>query len=103
MLAANPKLCRLASPCVLVADRKYADAHPDVTAKFLSIYLRAADMLQHEPLESLVPEYRRFFMEWAGKDYSAELSLLDLQTHPVANLDEQLAMFDASKGQSKAQ
>lgn len=42
-------------------------------------------------------------MEWAGKDYSAELSLLDLQTHPVANLDEQLAMFDASKGQSKAQ
>ena len=103
VLAANPKLCRLASPCVLVADRKYADAHPDVTAKFLSIYLRAADMLQHEPLESLVPEYRRFFMEWAGKDYSAELSLLDLQTHPVANLDKQLAMFDASKGQSKAQ
>ena len=102
VLAANPKLCRLASPCVLVADRKYADAHPDVTAKFLSIYLRAADMLQHEPLESLVPEYRRFFMEWAGKDYSAELSLLDLQTHPVANLDKQLAMFDASKGQSKA-
>ena len=103
VLAGNPKLCKLASPCVLVADRKYADAHPDVTAKFLSIYLRAANMLQKEPLESLVPEYQRFFMEWAGKDYSAELSLLDLQTHPVANLDEQLAMFDASKGQSKAQ
>lgn len=103
VLAGNPKLCKLASPCVLVADRKYADAHPEVTAKFLSIYLRAADMIQNEPLESLVPEYRRFFMEWAGKDYSAELSLLDLQTHPVANLDEQLAMFDASRGQSKAQ
>lgn len=48
VLAGNPKLCKLASPCVLVADRKYADAHPDVTAKFLSIYLRAANMLQKE-------------------------------------------------------
>ena len=37
-------------------------------------------------------------------DYTpADLALLDLQTHPVFNLDEQLAMFDASKGQSKAQ
>lgn len=102
-LVANPKLCGRSSPCVIVADRKYADANPEVTARFLSVYMRAMNMLQNEPLESLVPEYRRFFLEWAGRDYPADLALLDLQTHPVFNLDEQLAMFDASKGQSKAQ
>ena len=102
-LVANPKLCGRSSPCVIVADRKYADANPEVTAHFLPVYMRAMNMLQNEPLESLVPEYRRFFLEWAGRDYPADLALLDLQTHPVFNLDEQLAMFDASKGQSKAQ
>ena len=102
-LVANPKLCGRSSPCVIVADRKYADANPEVTARFLSVYMRAMNMLQNEPLESLVPEYRRFFLEWAGRDYNDDLALLDLQTHPVFNLDEQLAMFDASKGQSKAQ
>ena len=102
-LVANPKLCGRSSPCVIVADRKYADANPEVTARFLSVYMRAMNMLQNEPLESLVPEYRRFFLEWAGRDYPADLALLDLQTHPVFNLDEQLAMFDASKGQSEAQ
>ena len=102
-LVANPKLCGRSSPCVIVADRKYADANPEVTARFLSVYMRAMNMLQNEPLESLVPEYRRFFLEWAGRYYPADLALLDLQTHPVFNLDEQLAMFDASKGQSEAQ
>ena len=38
-----------------------------------------------------------------GQGLPADLALLDLQTHPVFNLDEQLAMFDASKGQSEAQ
>lgn len=56
-LVANPKLCGRSSPCVIVADRKYADANPEVTARFLSVYMRAMNMLQNEPLESLVPEY----------------------------------------------
>lgn len=102
-IASNPKLCKQGIPCVLVADRKYADAHPEITAKFLGLYLRSVNMLQNEPLESLVPEYQRFFLEWAGKNYSADLSLKDLQTHPVANIEEQLKMFDASKGVSEAQ
>ncbi|MEG1610266.1 MAG: ABC transporter substrate-binding protein [Bilophila sp.] len=102
-MASNPKLCKQGIPCVLVADRKYADANPEITAKFISLYLRSVNMLQNEPLESLVPEYQRFFLEWAGKNYSAALSLKDLQTHPVANLAQQLKMFDASKGVSEAQ
>ena len=102
-IAGDLNLCKVGNPIVLIADTKYADKNPEVTAKFLSIYLRAVNMLQKEPLESLVDEYQRFFLEWAGKNYSKELSLTDLKTHPVYNLDQQLALFDASKGASTAQ
>ena len=102
-LAANLKTCHKGNPIVLIADPKYANAHPDVTAKFLGVYLRAVNMLQHETPESLVPEYQRFFLEWAGKDYSKELALKDLQNHPVYNLEQQLKMFDDTGKPSQAQ
>ncbi len=97
------KRCKVGNPIVLIADTKYASEHPDITAKFLRIYLRAVNMLQHEPLESLVGTYQRFFLEWCGKKYDKDLSLNDLKSHPVFNLQEQLALFDDSKGPSTAQ
>ena len=102
-IAGDLHMCKVGNPIVLIADTAYAEKNPEITAKFLSIYLRAVNMLQKEPLESLVPEYQRFFLEWAGKNYSPELSLTDLKTHPVYNLEEQLALFDTSKGMSTAQ
>ena len=56
-------MCKVGNPIVLIADTAYAEKNPEITAKFLSIYLRAVNMLQKEPLESLVPEYQRFFLE----------------------------------------
>ena len=103
VLAADLKMCKKGNPIVLIADAKYANSHPEITAKFLGVYLRAVNMLQKESAESLVPEYRRFFLEWAGKDYAKDLALKDIQKHPVYNLEEQLVMFDDSKGQSQAQ
>mgnify|MGYP007054909893 FL=1 len=38
-----------------------------------------------------------------GKSFTPEMAALDIKTHPVFNLEEQLALFDGSKGQSKAQ
>ncbi len=102
-VAGNLHMTHTGNPIVLIADKKYAEKNPEVTAKFLGVYLRAVNMLQKEPLESLVSEYQRFFLEWAGKNYTKELSLTDLKTHPVFNLEQQLALFDASKGMSTAQ
>ena len=101
VLAADLKMCKKGNPIVLIADAKYANSHPEITAKFLGVYLRAVNMLQKESAESLVPEYRRFFLEWAGKDYAKDLALKDIQKHPVYNLEEQLVMFDDSKGQDR--
>lgn len=102
-VAANPHMVGRGQPIVLIADAEYANANPEITAKFLSLYLRAVNMLQKEPLEKLTPMYQRFFLEWAGKKYSPELALKDIRTHPVFNLEQQIKMFDASRGMSQAQ
>jgi len=102
-MASTIKTAGKALPIVLQADKAFADANPEIVVKFLSLYMRSVEMLQKEPLESLVPEYQRFFQEWAGKEYSRELALMDLKSHPVFNIKEQLALFDTSKGLSEAQ
>jgi len=102
-IVGTPKACKQGLPIDIIADKKFADNNPELVAKFLRIYLRAVNMLQKEPLEKLVPEYRRFFLEWAGKEYSEEMALIDLQTHPVFNYEEQVALFSTADGPSTAQ
>ena len=84
------------------ATRSSATPTPELVAKFLRVFLRSANMLQKETPESLAPEYCRFFQEFVGKSFTPEMAALDIKTHPVFNLEEQLALFDGSKGQSKA-
>lgn len=92
-----PKTCGVGLPISLIADKKWADANPVLVAKFLRVYLRAVNMIQNrmktDP-KSLVPEYKRFFLEWAGKNYSDAMALKDLETHPVFNYEEQVKLFD---------
>ena len=76
-VAGNAALCGKGTPLVLVADTKYADAHPETTAKFLSVYLRGVEHLRTSSIDDLIPEYQRFFFDWAGKTYSKELARLD--------------------------
>lgn len=99
-VAADLTRCKMANPIMLVADTAYAEAHPDITAKFLKLCLRTVDALQNGPMDELVSEYQRFYLEWAGKNYPKELCLADLKAHTVYNLDEQLALFDNCRGSS---
>ena len=59
--------------------------------------------IDHPKARKLLPEYLRFYVDWAGTDYSKDLAEMDLKNHPVFNLEEQLQMFDASEGPSQAQ
>ena len=101
-VAGTPNTCGVGLPTVLMGDKKFCDANPELVAKFLRVLLRSANMLQKEAPESLAPEYCRFFQEFVGKSFTPEMAALDIKTHPVFNLEEQLALFDGSKGQSKA-
>ena len=95
--------CKKSNPIVLIADTKYAEAHPDVAAKFLSVYMRAVDLMKNTPPKQFVKEYQKFYLEFVGKEYNYNQALLDLETHPLSNIDEPLAIFDDSKGPSQAQ
>lgn len=102
-LAGDIKSCGQTLPIVIQADKEYADAHPEVIAAFLRCYMRGIHMLKNEPAEKLVPLYRKFFLEWAGQQYTEEVALRDIQTHPVFAYDEQLKLLDSSTGMSEAQ
>jgi len=102
-VAGSAALCGKGTPLVLVADTKYADAHPEITAKFLSVYLRGVEHLRTTSVDDLIPEYQRFFFDWAGKTYSKELARLDLESHPAWDIKGQLTLFDTSKGMSTVQ
>lgn len=101
VMAADVRAAQKGNPVVLIADTAYAEEHPDVTAAFLGVYLRAVDTFKNMPAEELVAEYQRFYKTFVGKDYDAALALKDLQYHPVFSLKEQLELFDATNGPSQ--
>ena len=59
--------------------------------------------MKNTPPKQFVEEYQKFYSEFVGKEYNYNQALLDLETHPLSNIDEQLAIFDDSKGPSQAQ
>lgn len=103
VMAADMRAARKGNPVVLVADTAYAEKHPEVTAAFLGVYLRAVDRFKHTPAEELVAEYLRFYKTFVGQDYDEALALRDLQCHPLFTLEEQLALFDDADGPSQVQ
>lgn len=103
VMAADVRTTGKGNPVVLVADTRYAEKHPDITASFLGVFLRAADAIKKTPAEGLVAEYQRFYKTFVGKDYEAALALRDLQYHPVFSLEEQLELFDDTDAPSQVQ
>ena len=88
-------------PIVLIGDKKFCDENPEVVAKFLKVFFRGID-LQRKEGTKLVPEYSRF-LKWAGLNMAEDEAKMDIEMHSVFTLEEQLKMFDASKGESQVQ
>lgn len=87
-------------PLVLIANKKYADEHPEQVVKFLDVYFQQIDKMKKEGT-ALAETYKAFLNDWGGLDISKEDAELDIKLHPVFDLKEQLAMFDSSAGPSK--
>lgn len=88
-------------PIVLIGDKEFCDKNPETVAKFLKVYFRGIDLIRKEGVK-LSPDYQKF-LAWAGLKMSEDEAKMDLDMHPVFTLDEQIAMFDTSKGQSQVQ
>ena len=90
-------------PMMLTAEKRFCNEHPEIVAKFLRVYLRAVNMMQQEDPKKMVPHLLKYYKEWAGLKFSENMALMDITRHPLKNLDQQLAFFDTSKGESGAQ
>ena len=97
-VAATVRDCGATIPVVLVAETGYANARPEITASFLSVYLRAVDFIRSQSVASLIPDYQRFCAEFGGRRCDADLARKDLQKHPLFTLDEQLELFAPVSG-----
>ncbi len=91
-VVSDVKAAGAALPIVLTGDKKFCDAHPDVVAKFLRIYFRGINVIKKEGVK-ILPEYKRFFKEWAGMDMSDAMLRQDFLMHPVFTYTEQLKLF----------
>ena len=93
---ANSQDCGLTQLVLLVANRRFADKHPEQVQAFLKMYIRGIEAMRSVPEEKLAAEYVRFHKEWTGKDLSMEMATLELRSHKVFTLDEQLSMMAPS-------
>ena len=91
--AATSKDCGVSQYVLLVANRRFADAHPDQVQAFLKMYLRGIEAMRTVPVRELAADYVRFYKEWTGGELTLDMAVADLQAHPVFTLDEQLALF----------
>lgn len=95
--------CGIRQPIVLLADRAFADNHKEEIVAFLKLYLRGIQAIRDKGAVALADDYTRFTKEWTNKALSRTEAIQDIQNHPVFTLEEQLSMFDASKGESLLQ
>ncbi len=86
-------------PIVIIAEKEFCDKNPEQVAKFLGVYFKGIDLIRKEGTK-LSPDYSKF-LRWAGLKMTEEEAKMDLEMHPVFTLDEQIKMFDASKGTSQ--
>lgn len=91
--AATSKDCGITQLVLLVANREFADRHPEQVQAFLKMYLKGIHAIRHTPLKDLAADYSRFYKEWTGRDLTPEMAAGDIENHPVFTLEEQLALF----------
>lgn len=92
-VAARSQDCGASQPVLLVANRVFADKHPETVRTFLKLYLRVVDEINARGPEGMAPEYVRFAKAWMGKTYSEADAAAELREHPVLPLTEQLTLF----------
>lgn len=93
-----------ALPINFVGDKDFCEKNPEIVAKFLRVMFRGINKLADEgATDENIKLFQRMYQEWAGMEYSYADAKKDIEMHPVWKLDQQLKLFDASKGESQAQ
>lgn len=90
------------TPSVIAAAKDWADANPDQVVKVLRAYFKAIDKMNSDNI-ALAESFSTWLRDWAGIEMAPRYAAIDIQNHKVWSLEEQLALFDESKGQSSVE
>ncbi|MEP9352223.1 ABC transporter substrate-binding protein [Xanthobacter sp. KR7-65] len=82
----------------VVVRADYAQEHPEMVAKVLAVYLRSIAWQKKHRAETM--QYMKKFYPEGGTTLSDHFIEIDYDKRPIYTLDEQLKLFDRSKGLS---
>ena len=99
-IAGTIRSCGAGLPIVIIGDPEFLEKNTDQVTKFLKVYFKGIDMLKKTPSDKLVADYKKFMKDYCGLDMSEDMCKMDLDSHPVFDVQEQIKMMDNSKGPS---
>ncbi|MEE0230609.1 MAG: ABC transporter substrate-binding protein [Peptococcaceae bacterium] len=76
-----------------VADPKLAKENPDAIANMLAMFDEGATRFNKEG-KKLAPEISQFFSDWAAMNVDEENAALDIESHDIYSLEDQLEMLE---------
>ena len=74
-----------------------------MVAKALRAFLRGVDFMKNEAPSNVVGMFKRYLLDYCGMEMNDELLPKIIKACPVLDANEQLVLFDTSKGESTAQ
>jgi NitT/TauT family transport system substrate-binding protein/sulfonate transport system substrate-binding protein len=83
-------------PIVVIADPDYLAKNEEHVVKWLKLYGRGIDMLKKTSTAELVPMYKKFMKDFCGLEMTDAMCKMDLESHPVFTLEEQIKMMNGS-------
>lgn len=98
---ANSKDCGITQFVLLVANRRFADQHPEQVQAFLKMYMRGIEACA-QARQGACPSTTSVFTRKDRPRSDAEMAVADIQSHPEFTLEEQLAMFAPGGSVQKA-
>ena len=88
---------------VLVGDKKWCEANPQLVAKFLRVYFRVSDVMRKEgPSPEMVKAYQEFMNDFCGTKMSAEDAKKEMEVHPRWTLAEAIKLSAGNNDSSIA-
>lgn len=96
----------LAVPAVIIANKKFADEHPDLVVKYLDMYFKGIDRVrafQEGGDQGLLEQAKSMYKDWAGLNMSDDEVALNISENPVYTLEEQVRLFDDANGTSQVE
>ena len=85
-------------PGALIARRDYAEANPEMVAKFLAVFLRGVNYIRNNNDEAV--DMMADFYALTGVELPEKFLQREIDTRPMFNLDEQLEIMNKSDGES---